>query len=339
MSPLARFSIAVVLFILLVCTGTAGYTLIEGWPLSDSLYMTFITVSTVGFGEVMPLSPAGKRFTIFFLVFSIGTVGYSVTTLFSYIFEGVLVRAVKERRMQWSIRRLKNHYIICGCGDVGREVAYEFQRSRVRFLVIDLNPEQSELARDESILFLKGDAVDDEVLLEANIGQARGLVAALPEDESNLFVVLTARQLNPGLTIVSQAEEERTVKKLLKAGANRVISPSQIAGRRMASMLLRPSVIDFLDVVVAGQEMDMRMEEVQVTGESPLVGKTLRESGIGQRTGAVIVGINGPEGKTRVNPAATARLSTVKLHPGDRLIAMGSEEHLKRLRRFVRAGA
>ncbi|MFW6180383.1 MAG: potassium channel family protein [Spirochaetota bacterium] len=339
MSPLARFSIAVVLFILLVCTGTAGYTLIEGWPLADSLYMTFITVSTVGFGEVQPLSPAGKRFTVFFLLFSIGTVGYSVTTLFSYVFEGVLVRAVKERRMQWSIRRLKNHYIICGCGDVGREVAYEFQRSRVRFLVIDLNPEQSELARDQSFLFLKGDAVDDEVLIEANIGQARGLVSALPDDESNLFVVLTARQLNPGLTIVSQAEEERTVRKLLKAGANRVISPNQIAGRRMASVLLRPSVIDFLDVVVKGEEMAMRIEEVQVGADSPLVGKTLRESGIGQRTGAIIVGIHGQKGKTRINPASTVSLSAVKLNPGDVLIAMGSEEHLNRLRSFVGAQA
>lgn len=338
MSPLARFSIAVVLFVLLVCTGTAGYTLIEGWPLADSLYMTFITVTTVGFGEVRPLSPGGKQFTIFFLVFSIGTVGYSATTLITYIFEGVIIRAVKERRMQWTIRRLKNHYIICGCGDLGREVAYEFKRSKVRFLVIDRNPEQSELARDDTILFLKGDAVDDEVLLEANIGQARGLISALPEDESNLFVVLTARQINPHLTIVSKAEEERTIKKLLKAGANRVISPYQIAGRRMASVLLRPSVIDFLDVVVEGQEMAMRIEEVRVGADSPLAGKTLRESGIGRRTGAVIVGINGPEGHTRINPASNASLSAVKLHPGDVLMAMGSEEHLNRLRSFVRKG-
>jgi voltage-gated potassium channel len=335
---LLRFTIAFILFVLLVVTGTAGYALIEGWSLTDALYMTVITITTVGFGEVRPLSEAGRQFTIFFLLFSIATVGYSATILISYIFEGLIFKVFKERRMQWSVRRLKNHYIICGCGDLGREVAFEFKRSRARFVVIDRNPEQSELARDESILFLKGDAADDQVLIEANIGQARGVVSALPDDEANLFVVLSARQLNPSLTIVSQAEEERTIGKLLKAGADRVVSPYQIAGRRMASVLLRPSVIDFLDVVMEGQETAMRMEEVRVETGSPLVGKTLRESGIGRHTGAIIVGINGPAGNTRINPASNAALSSIKLNQEDILVALGSEEHLSKLRQFVTRG-
>jgi len=338
MTPFVRFLIAFLLLFILISGGTLGYTLIEGWPLADSLYMTFITITTVGFGEVRPLSPAGKHFTIVFLVFSIATVGYSVTILITYIFEGVIIQAVRERRMKRSIKRMKDHYIICGCGDMGREVALEFKRSKVKFLIIDRDPEQSELARDESIVFVRGDAVDDEILLEANIENAKGLVSVLPDDESNVFVVLTARQLNPTLMIISKAEEERTIKKLHKAGANRVISPYQIAGRRMASIILRPSVVNFLDIVVEGEEMAMRIEEVKVHTGSPLIEKTLRESGIGQHTGAIIVGINGPEGSTRVNPSSTTSLTSVKLHENDRLIAMGSEEQLTRLKEFVRRG-
>jgi len=338
MTPFVRFLIAFLLLVLLIFGGTLGYTLIEGWSIGESIYMTFITITTVGFGEVHPLSPEGKHFTIVFLVFSIATVGYSVTILITYIFEGVIIQAVKERRMKRSIRRMKDHYIICGCGDMGREVALEFKRSKVKFLIIDKNPEQSELARDESIVFVKGDAVDDEILLEANIEQAKGLVSALPEDESNVFVVLSARQLNPDLTIISKSEEERTIRKLHKAGANRVVSPYQIAGRRMASIILRPSVVNFLDVVVEGEEMAMRIEEVKVDSGSPLIEKTLRESDIGQHTGAIIVGINGPEGHTRVNPSSTASLTAVKLHENDVLIAMGNEGQLTRLKEFVKRG-
>jgi len=338
MSAFIRFLIAFFLLLMVIAVGTAGYTLIEHWPVSDSLYMTFITVTTVGFGEVHPLSEQGRHFTIILIVFSIATVGYSVTILFTYIFEGIILKAMREYRMKRSIKRMKDHYIICGCGDVGREVALEFKRTRVRFLIIDREPEKSELARDESILFVKGDAVDDEVLLEANIEQANGLVSALPEDEANLFVVLTARQLNPRLTIVSQAEEQRTIRKLLKAGANRVISPSQIAGRRLASIILRPSVVNFLDVMVDGPSDSMRMEEVAVETGSPLVNKNLREAGIGRHTGAVIVGINGPDGKTKVNPSASSNLSTVSIRENDVLIAMGNEAQIQHLRNFVKHG-
>jgi len=338
MSAFMRFFIAFLLLVLLIAGGTVGYTLIEGWPITDSLYMTFITLTTVGFGEVHPLSEEGRHFTIVFLIVSVAIVGYSITILFTYIFEGIILKAMRERRMKRSIKRIKDHYIICGCGDVGREVALEFKRANVKFLIIDREPESSSLARDESVLFVKGDAIDDEVLLELNIEQAKGLVSALPDDESNVFVVLTARQLNPRLTIVSQAEEERTVRKLLKAGANRVISPSKIAGHRMASIILRPSVVNFLDVMVDGAAFSMRIEEVPVETGSPLVNKNLREAGIGQHTGAIIVGINGPDGRTKVNPSAETTLSTVPIRENDILIAMGNEEQLKHLRNFVRHG-
>jgi voltage-gated potassium channel len=336
--PVVRFLIAFLLLCLLVAGGTLGYRWIEGWSLGDSLYMTFITMTTVGFGEVRPLSPQGQHFTIIFLVLSIGTFGYSVTVLISFIFEGQILQAVRERRMKRTLRRIRDHYIICGGGDVGREIAREFQRARVRFLVIDRNPESSDLARDESVNFLQGDASDDEVLVEAGIERALGLIAALPDDEANVFVVLTARQLNPKLMIVSQASERPTFRKLIKAGANRVISPKEIAGQRMASFILRPSLVNFLDVMVGGEELGMRIEEVPVDSGSPLVDKNLREAGIGQHTGAIVVGINGPDGRTRVNPTATSTLSSVILKEGDVLIALGNDEQLGRLAAFVKRG-
>lgn len=340
-SPFVRFLIAVFCVIFLVLGGTIGYTLIEGWSLGDSLYMTFITLTTVGFGEVRPLSDTGRHFTIIFLVFSIATVGYSFTILISYIFEGILLQSMRERRMRKNVRKIRDHYIICGFGDTGREVALEFKRSKVKYVVVDINPEASHLVRDESILFIKGDASDDEVLIEANIEQARGLVSVLPDDEANVFVVLTARQLNPGLMIVAQASEERTIRKLVKAGANRVISPKQIAGRRLASIVLRPSVVNFLDVIVEGVEgvdVPMRLEEVRIDEGSPLIDKTLRESGLGQSTGALIVGIHGPGGRTRINPTSTSSIASAKIRDKDILIALGSEEQIERLRSFVRAG-
>ncbi|UCF99624.1 MAG: potassium channel protein [Spirochaetaceae bacterium] len=337
-STLLRFLTAFFLLVLLIVIGTLGYAFIEGWSIGDSLYMTFITITTVGFGEVRPLSAAGQHFTIIFLVLSIGTVGYSVTVLITYVFEGQILNVMRERRMKRAIRHLKEHFIIVGGGNVGREAAFEFKKSKKRFVIVDRNPTQSDLSRDESIPFVEGDAINDEVLMEAGVQRASGLIASLPDDEANVFVVLTARQLNPHLLIVSQAAEERSIRKLIKAGANRVISPKKIAGQRMAAMVLRPNLLNFLDVIVQGGELDMRIEEIRLDSGSPLIEKTLREAGIGQHTGAIIVGINAPEGRVRINPSTTSTLSAVKLGEGDVLIALGNEDQLKRLQEFVRRG-
>ena len=339
MSSLVRFTIAFLLICALVCGGTLGYMFIENWTFGEGLYMTFITLTTVGFGEVRPLSAQGRHFTILFLFLCIVTFGYSLTTVIAFIFEGQVVRALRERRMKRLIRRLKDHYIICGCGVVGREVAMEFKRARVRFAVVDRDPAQSELSRDESITFIQGSAEDDEVLLEAGIKRARGLIAALPDDESNVFVVLTARQLNPSLSIIAKASDDKTIRKLEKAGADRVVSLYQIVGRRMASVILRPSLVSFLDVVVGEGNMSMRIEEVVIGPTSPLIDKNLKETGIGQYTGAIVVGINGPDGSTRVNPSTKATLSSVVLQEGDVLLALGSDDQLHGLKEFVRKGS
>jgi len=316
--------------------GTAGYVWIEDWPAWDSFYMTVITISTVGFGEVRELSREGQQFTVLILVCSLLVAGYSVSTLIGFIFGGQILHLMRGRRMERSISRLRDHYVICGCGGVGREVALEFRRAGVPFVIVDQDPEHAELARDHSILFLEGDAEDDEILIMAGIQRAKGLVASLRNDDANVFVVLTARQLNPDLTIVSRAADERTVGKLLKAGADRVFSPDQIVGRRMASVILRPSVVNFLDVVTGGGDMTMRLEEVPVAADSLLVGKQLRQTDVGPKTGAVVVSIQGADGGLRTSPSDTASLSSVVLEEGDRLIALGNEGQLRRLRDLAR---
>jgi len=335
MSPAVRLGIALTLMFLMVVGGTTGYYFIEGWSFSDSLYMTFVTITTVGFAEVHPLSNTGRHFTILLIFFSVFTLGYSATLFVNYVFEGQIMKTVKERRMKRLTRRMHDHYIVCGAGDVGREVIAEFQRAKVKFLVIERNPESSIVSEDETIPFIQGDASEDKVLLEAGIESAEGLISALPEDESNLFVVFTARQINPRLNIVAKATDDRTAKKLNKAGADRVISPTQIAGQRMASVMLRPSVVSFLDVIVGNLDMDMRMEQVPIGSGSHLIGKTLKESGIGQHTGAIVVGINNALNQTRINPTSNTALSKVELRENDVLIALGSDDQIIKLQEFV----
>jgi voltage-gated potassium channel len=336
MSATFRFIIAAILILTVVIGGVAGYMLIEGWTLSDSLYMTMITLTTVGFTEVHPLSEPGRHFTILFLIFSIGTVGYSITTVITFLFEGQFAHAMKERKMEKKIKRIRDHYIICGCGDIGREVALEFQRVGKKFVVVDKNPSASELGSDSSIPFVAGDAVEESVLKEAGIDRAKGLIAALPEDTGNVFVALTARQMNPSLKIVSKASDELTKRKMLKAGADRVIAPYQIAGRRIASTILRPSVVNFLDVFVDGGDVTMRIEEFRIDRSSRLAGKSLRDANIGQHTGAVVLGIMSENGEARTNPSGSTNLSSIRIQEDDVLIAMGSDDHLKSLEDFVR---
>ena len=333
-----RFAVVITLLVLIVVGGTIGYRYIEGWTFIESLYMTFITATTVGFGEVRPLSTAGRQFTILLIVTSIATVGYSLSIIVTYIFEGQIVHALKERRMRRNIGRMKDHYIICGYGDVGKAVAAELKREKVRFVVIDRNPEQTESAFEEEVPHIVGDAADDDVLRAANIERATGLVSTFPDDESNVFIALSARQMNPDLMIVSQARDERATKKLQKAGANRVISTSTMAGQRMAAIALRPSVTQFLEVVMRSGDSEMRLEEIRVRADSPLSGKSLRESGIGKQTGALVIGITRTGGRTSVNPTETSTLSNLPLSADDVLIALGSERQLDRLKEFVNTG-
>ena len=331
-----RFVLAVILIMIVIIIGTSGYHYIEGWTWDESLYMTFITLTTVGYGEVRPLTDTGRSFTIFFLIISILTVGYTVTTLITYIFEGQIVKSMKERRMKLFIKRLKGHFIICGFGDVGREAAEEFLRKNESFTVIDKSIEESERNKYPKISFIIGDAAEEQVLAEAKIDRARGLITCLPDDQQNVFVVLTARQMNPDLHIVSQVSENRNIQKLEKAGADRVISPKQIAGRRLASVSLQPAIVNFLDILSTGGDESIRMESFRIEKGSSLSGCSLRESNIGKNTGAIIIGIIGPDGKTRFNSSSEASLSNIILHEGDELITMGNDAQLSSFQKFLK---
>ena len=333
-----RIAIALSLLVGVISVGTVGFSAVEGWPLIDSLYMAVITVSTVGFGEVQTLSPEGRLLAIGLIVLSVATLGYSVSTIIAYLFEGQFAKDVRRRRMLRALSKIRDHAIICGGGKFGREVAAEFGRSSVPFAVVDRDPESSELAAasDEGPLFVSGDCEDDATLMAAGIDRARGLISALPEDDSNAFVVMSARQLNPDIVIISQAAEERSVKKLKLAGANHVVSPYRSTGRRMASLLLRPSVANFLEEALDVQQTSMQIDEVPVPPGSPAEGQGLSSCGVGNATGAVVLAIHGPDG-TRLNPAGAATLGSVALRAHDVLVAVGTDEQLHALREFVAA--
>lgn len=333
-----RFILSLALLIVLLSTGVLGFALIEGWTLDEAIYMTLITITTVGFQEVHPLSPTGRQFMIVFLVFSVASVGYALSTVAAYVFEGQIMTSVKRRRRERAVKKLRNHYIICGLGDVGREVAREFARNGRPFVVVDRDADKPAHIPDLEILLVQGDASEEAVLEEAGIAHAEGLVATLPHEADNVYVVLTARQMNPKLTIVAKAQEETTISKLKKAGADRVVTPSQIAGRRMAASLLRPQVVNFLDVVVAGGDVMLRVEQFRIAEDSPIVGSTLRDLNIGQHTGAIVLSILGPDGSSRCSPTGALNVSALALNGNDTLIALGSEDQHERLGRFVQEG-
>lgn len=335
MTPFRRFILALFFIIFLISTGTAGFMHIEGWTLSESLYMTFVTISTVGFGEVHPLSEEGRLFMILFLTISILTVGFTLTALLSYFFEGHMKKSVKERRMKRILSLTKDHYIICGFGDVGRETAAEFSRKKVAFVIIDNDVAEAERDAFPNYIFIAGDATEESVLEDAKIAKAGGLVSCLSNDQQNVYTVLTARQLNNSLRIVAKASDERAVNKLRTAGADRVILPKQIAGRRLATVCTHPSIVDFLDVLSSGGDERMHIESVEVGTDSPLQGKSLKESNIGQFTGAIIIGILNSKGHTRMNPSEMASLASITIEPGNRLIALGSTEQISSLKKYV----
>jgi voltage-gated potassium channel len=296
--------------------------------------MTVITIATVGYREMGELSRAGMWFTIGLILFGVAAVGFAVSSLTAMIVGGEMRDVFKGRKMESAIAKLQDHYIICGSGVVGREVALELGKAGRRFVVVERNLEASELRSEPGVLFVEGDATDDETLRAAGIDRARGLISALREDASNVFVTLTARQLNPRLLIVSRASEPGTESKLLRAGADRVVSPYQIGGRRMASVALRPSVVNFLDVVTAHGSASLRVEEVAVGAGSPLIGSRVREADIGQRTGAIVLGIQGEAGLCHLSSPG-ASLASAVIRAGDILIALGDESQVNLLKELA----
>ncbi len=318
-----------VLIILVSATGTMGYMAIEGWNFRESLYMTIITLTTVGFREVHALSPMGEYFTMVLLIGGVGIILYVLATEARIIFEGELQDVFGRRRLEKKIRELKDHYILCGYGRMGRIIVRELKAKGVSIVVI----EQGRVTQfdDEGVLILEGDATNDDVLMSAGIDKAKGLVSVLPTDAENLYVVLSARELNPKLFVVARASDEGAEQKMLRAGATRVVSPYLTGGLKIAHTVLKPAVMDFIEVATKAGSIEIQMEEVPVHKDSKLAGMALYQSGIGEDLGVIIVAIKSKVGVMRFNPT-----SKTIIQEGDTLIALGEESKLIELEKMAR---
>jgi voltage-gated potassium channel len=309
--------------------GTIGYTIIEKWSLFDSLYMTIITLTTVGYEEVHTLSRSGRVFSIVLMLSGVGAMFYALSVGAKVLLEGEIREILGRKRLSKKIESMKNHYIICGYGRMGRIICKEMMQAKAPFVVIEGMPEVI-AAMDKDILVLQGDATQDAVLKQAGIEKARGLISVLSSDANNLYVVLSARGLNPQLRIVARASEEGAEKKLFRAGADNVVSPYSIGGLRIAHTLLKPAVVDFIEFATRSGNLELQMEEIKVRGSSHIIDHSLDECGIRKDLGIIIVAIKRESGEMEFNPTST---SVIK--QGDTLVAMGETNQLKALEDLV----
>ena len=325
-----RIAIVVLLPIVLLGLGTAGYEVIEKWSFSDAFYMTVITLTTVGFGEVHPLSNGGRAFTIFLALGGIFTLFYAGTEAARAIITGQIRALFGRRRMERRIADLKRHVIVCGYGRVGQYVCEEFSRRNLPFVLVDRDPQRLadlELPHGHTLL---GDATTDGTLREAGIDRARALVVVVATDADNLFITMSARLLNDKIPIIARAEEEATTEKLRRAGATRVVSPYVIGGNRVAQAVLNPSVVDLIEVATKREHLDLQIEEVQIRPAGSLHGRTVAESGLRTEIGLILVAIKRGTGHMEFNPSDQARMQ-----PEDTLIVMGRRAQLDRAERIA----
>jgi voltage-gated potassium channel len=318
-----RLAIGLSLLAGVIVAGTLGYMGIEHWNALDALYMTVITVGTVGFREIHPLSRAGEAFTMVLILSGVAALGFALGQFVEFLLEGHLTGYLEGRRMDKRIGQLDGHTIVAGYGRVGMVVARALADESAPFVVVDTSPEAGEAAREEGWAFIQGDATEESVLLDAGINRAGAIVTALAGDAENLFVTVTARALNSKIFIVSRSAHESTEAKLVNAGANRTITPNVIGGRRMASMVLHPTVSDYLDIVTMGEGVEFRLQEIALTPSSCFIGQTLAEARIRERTGAQVVAILHADGHVNANPAADTRLDL-----GERLVVLGTPDQV-----------
>lgn len=318
-----------IIFILILLTGvlafgTVGYMLIANMRFIDAFYMTVITLATVGFKEVKELDENGKIFTIILILSGFGVFTYTLTVGAKIIIEGEIKEVFKKRKMRKKIETLSGHYIICGYGRMGSIIAKELKANGIPVVIIEKN--EGNIPEEEDLLYVIGDATHDQVLKSAGIEKAKGLITVLPSDAENLYVVLSARELNQNLFIVARAVEKEAEAKLKRAGANRVVSPYFIGGLRIAHTVLRPTVVDFLEFATRSEYEEIQIEEIEVAAHSKLIGKTIAQSGIGRDIGVIIIGIKRADGRMKFNPT-----SQTLIKEGDTLIVIGQTEKLSML--------
>lgn len=318
---------AIVLLILLLSAGVIGFRVLSQLSWIDALYMTVITITTVGFGEVQPLDESSKLFTVFLILTSVVIVGYAISVITEYILSKNNFEGLKQRKMQKKIDSLKNHIIICGHGRNGKQAAKKLMAYDKKFVIIELNKELAEKHQNDDFPFVIGNANEDETLLQAGIERATTLISALPNDADNLFVVLSSRQLNSKMNIISRASQETSYKKLKLAGANNVILPDKIGGDHMASLVVVPGLLEFIDNLSIVGKSNINIEEIAVeelynTSEI----KTIRDLDLRNKTGCSIIGFKNAQGEYIINPEAE-----LKLEPGSKIIVLGRPEQIQKL--------
>lgn len=327
----SNLNFVVMLLVSLILTGTIGYKFLLDLSLVDALYMTVITISTVGYAEVGVMDTEAKMFSIILIFISLGTVGYLFTSIVSSLLEGDIRKAWRRRIVESRIIKLKDHYIICGAGETGYNAIKQFKKSNVPFIVIDKEEHKIHDLIEENVYAIHGDATQDYILEKARIGYAKGLISSLSTDAENVYTVLTARQMNKNLYIVSRAINKHAGEKLKKAGANNTISPNEIGGTRMASLMLRPNVISFLDIVTRAGDVILDLEDVVIFKDSTLIERTLKEAKIPEKTGLIVLAIKkqGIE-KLSLNPS-----SDEVLKEGDTMIVLGKEDQVNELKKIA----
>lgn len=318
---LALFFLAGVIF-----SGSAGFHYLEGWTWFDGFYMTITTMSTVGYGEIHPLSHAGKIFNSLLIMASVLVGGFAIATFTQALLEFEFGKLFGRSRMEREIEKLSGHYIVCGAGRVGRTVARELRARNQKCLVIERDPARAKWAEDEQFPVVVGNASSEEILKLAQIGRALGLVTAVSSDAENLYIVLTARGLRSDLRIIARASEDDATSKFLRAGASQVISPYSFVGHRIAQLLVSPNVLDFIDAAVGAERLDVEISEVQVRPQSALAGKILGDSVIRQQAGVIVLGLKSPGGAMHFNPAPET-----PIRPSDYLIVIGNDAQIKKL--------
>jgi len=326
--PIRQLRFAAFVVVVLLGLGTVGYIYIEGWSVLDSLYMTVITLTTIGYEVVKPLSTAGKIFTI---VLALAGVSILFTVVFWVVGNAIEIASAQKmqhlfwrRRMEKAIRGVKDHYIICGHGRMGQAIAAEFRARKVPFVVVENNPEQLPRLVAEKVLFVEGDATDEKSLLAAGVERAKGLITVAPTDADNTFIVLTAKGINPNLFVVARSITIEDEPKLRRAGADRVMSPYVLGGKRMAWSVLRPNVVAFLEGAMQSESLQLEITEVIVTGDSEFANKTIRESRIREKSGATVVAVKSRDGVLTSSPSPD-----VEIREGDVLIAVGTPRQLE----------
>ncbi len=316
---------------LLFFMGTSWYHLVERWTWLDALYMTVITLATVGFGETHPLGERGRIFTITLILMGVLTIGYIVNTFTEALIGGYFVEGRKRRLQRNLVESLTNHYLICGFGRIGQQIAEEFSVEKAPFIIVDSSAEQVLSAQESGYIAIQADATLDETLIKMGIARATCLVAALPSDAENLYIILSAKTLNPGLRAIARASNEEAVLKLQRAGASMVISPYITGARRMAAAALRPQVLDFMDGIMTSSGGSFYMEEFLVNARTcPVAGLSLREAKLRSQSGALVLGVRRQDNELIVGPTGEAIIMG-----GDTLICMGTADQLRTINRLL----